>query len=152
MDDAATTTAASSEINTAPETATVDYVSPGTETATTSDMLGGIAVYQTSPQRLTMHRIEDHELELLVNISRPIMLTLAGVFGGGFLGLLPAAISAYQHVGSRNVTVSDLTSVLVCGACFVGVIVSGVISALAQKKASATIANIRGRVASPVGR
>jgi hypothetical protein len=135
-----------------PSDATTGDASPGTETATTSAMVGGIAVYQTSPQRLTMHRIEDHELELLINISRPIMLTLAGVFGGGFLGLLPAAILAYQHVNTQSVTASDLTSVLVCGACLVGVVVSGVISALAQRKASATIANIRSRVASPVGR
>jgi hypothetical protein len=45
-----------------------------------------IALLQTSPDAVTFHRIEDHELDALTNISRPLSLGVSTMALGTCLG------------------------------------------------------------------
>lgn len=49
-----------------------------------------IPLVQTSPDAITLHRIEEHELEAFMNIARPYSLAAATTAAGAFLGLRSA--------------------------------------------------------------
>lgn len=107
----------------------------------------GFRVLQTSPEVITFHRIEDHELELLTNMSRPIALALAGTTTGAFFGLLPVTVSAFGGESRSNL---DLLYVGLCFAAFALGAVFWPVAVRAQIKATGTLKRIRNRPTSVV--
>lgn len=104
-----------------------------------------IPIYETNPTGITLHRIEDHELEALTNISRPIALAVAGAAAGGLLGLVPGGFSAFDHLSSKSVTGGDMVTLLLCGGCAVAAVIAWPMAIMGQIKAATTLKAIRGR-------
>lgn len=77
------------------------------ETGTTP-VAATITVVQTVPSQITMHTIEDHELDKLTNISRPITLAVAGIAAGAFFSFLPACINSFGSLNSDRFGRDDL--------------------------------------------
>lgn len=102
-----------------------------------------INIVQTTPDTITFHRIQDHELELLTNISRPIALSLAGAVTGVFFAFVPATISAFQDVS--GVDAADMIYVGLCFAAFALAAVFWPVAIAAQKKTGKTLKDIRAR-------
>lgn len=104
-----------------------------------------IPIYETNPPSIMLHRIEDHELEALTNISRPIALALAGTATGGFLGLTPGAITAYARIGTTQFTVADFAAGILCAACVVLAALTWPSAIKGQLEANRAIKRIRER-------
>ena len=84
-----------------------------------------IRMVETSPNEIVFHRIEDHQLEYLTNISRPLTLAGAGAAVGAFFSLTPAAVEALGKVGTANLTIGGM---IYCLASTVALILSIVFS------------------------
>lgn len=109
--------------------------------------LGGtsLPIFETRPDRLTLHMVEDHQLEALTNMSRPISLALAGAATGGFLGLIPSAMVALHRVGTTDLTGADMASALICVGCIVCAVIAWPLAIKGQLAANRAIKNIRQR-------
>lgn len=105
----------------------------------------GLPIYETRPDRLTLHMIEDHQLDALTNISRPIALALAGAATGGFLGLAPATVTAMGRVGTTALTGADMASALICAGCIVGALITWPMAIKGQIAANDAVKSIRDR-------
>lgn len=77
-----------------------------------------IPVVQTSPEEITLHRIEDRELETMMGISRPYALAFGTMSVGAFLGLLPSVLAIWGRAdaGLSNV---DLMILMIAGGSLV---------------------------------
>lgn len=104
-----------------------------------------IAIYQTNPAAITLHTIEDHELESLTNISRPISLGVAGTATGGLLSFMTPAFAAYAHLNAHSITPSDFASVCIFIICTVLSAVAWPYAISGQIKARRMLKSIRGR-------
>src|SRR4051794_14807799 len=107
-----------------------------------------IPLMQTSPDVITLHRVEDHELETLMNISRPYSLAFSTMTMGAFLGLLPSVMAALDraHDGLTN---SELATIIVSAGCLFSALISGSYALRALIDANKAIKRIRARPASP---
>ncbi len=107
-----------------------------------------IALVQTSPDLITLHRIEDHELEDLMNIARPYSLALSTMSLGAFLGLLPSVLTVFDRApGGLGST--DLIIVIVAGACIAAGAISGAYAVKGLLDADRAIKRIRARPTTP---
>ena len=61
-----------------------------------------IKVFQTVPTSINVHMIEDHQLDTLANVSKPLPLAVAGVAAGAVLGLLPSLLAAVCAIGTAG--------------------------------------------------
>ncbi|WP_271068868.1 hypothetical protein [Caulobacter sp. NIBR1757] len=78
-------------------------------------------IFETRPDSITWHFIFDHELDKLVNISRPIALGLSTMLLGAFLGLLPSIADAvHLAVVHKPVGLFSLFLVAVGVGCLAG--------------------------------
>jgi hypothetical protein len=122
-------------------------------TAEAASSSAGISIQQTSPSFITVHRIEDHELEMLTNISRPISLAVSTMAIGACLGLLPSALVVVEKVRAGTAIIgSDLLTLCVCVGCGVAGIIIGLYAARGQYRAHQTVSVIRSRPTSPLTR
>ncbi len=110
-----------------------------------------IPVYESSPENIKLHIIEDHELEMLMNISRPVALGISCTMLGASLGLLPSVFGIIALVGKQKVvSLLDVVTVVICGVCFAIFIVTGLYAWQGQRRARKILAEIRARPLSPV--
>jgi hypothetical protein len=112
---------------------------------TVTDSAAGIALRKTSPEYVTFHLIEDYELEMITNISRPISLSLAGAALGGILGLSPNVVAAFGAASKATASSGDLITLCIWGGCVVGFVITGFLAAKGESQAAATKQNIRAR-------
>ena len=112
--------------------------------------LAGIDVLESRPANITLHRIEDHELELLMNISRPVALSVATTSVGVFVGLIPSTIQILKSASQqRPVSLDDLGILSAAIICRTIGIVTGFLAGKGQIQARRTLAAIRARPVHP---
>lgn len=116
----------------------VGELSPGAQT---------VPVYQTRPERLTLHAVEEHELQQMMNVTRPLTLAGAGAFAGGLLGAAPGAVSAIATVGSRVTTTADVVNIAIGFGCLVGLLICAPVAVKGQVDANRIMAAVRARQA-----
>lgn len=103
-------------------------------------------IYQTQPERLSWHVIEDHQLSQLTNISRPVVLGLTTTFLGAAIGFLIPAISAWERYGPNHVlSTTDLTTIIAFSCSVVATFVLGVFAVRGQLDAVKLVNEIRNR-------
>jgi hypothetical protein len=117
-------------------------------TAPVDTTLGAISLVQTRPDSITLHLIEDHELEAFMNVSRPYSLAAATTSLGGFLGLLPTVLNAFEHRAS-GITTTELVSVVVCAFCLATASVAGTYAVRGLIDANRALRRIRARPTFP---
>jgi hypothetical protein len=113
--------------------------------------VAGIELLESRPQNITLHRIEDHELEMLMNISQPAALAVSTTSIGVFLGLLPS-IQSIVSAASNHQALSSFNLILVAldAACLAVGVTTGVFAWRGQMQARRTLAAIRARPLSPM--
>lgn len=72
-----------------------------------------LQILETRPDAIICHMIQDHELDELANISRPIVLGLATCFIGVSLGTLAPLVDVIDGVGKRPSTIGDTVTIAV---------------------------------------
>jgi hypothetical protein len=103
-------------------------------------------ILQTRPEQLSWHVIEDHQLDQLTNISRPIILGLTTTFLGAAIGLLAPALLAWEHYGPTQVlSKSDLATMLAFCCSVVAALTFGFFAARGQMDAMKVVRAIRNR-------
>jgi hypothetical protein len=106
---------------------------------------------ETRPDSITWHMIWDHELDRLVNISRPITLGVATTLAGAFLGLLPSVAKTLEDASERApADLGDISLSLVAAACLAGAVVASFFAYRGQVDAFAVRENVRSRNIRPV--
>jgi hypothetical protein len=109
-----------------------------------------LPIFETRPEKLTLHMVEDHQLEALTNMSRPIALALAGASTGGFLGLIPSAMTAFHRVGTTDLTGADMAGALICVGCIVCAVIAWPLAIKGQIAANNAVKSIRDRSQHPI--
>ena len=104
-----------------------------------------IQIVQTVPSKIAMHTIEDHLLDKLTNVSRPIPLAIAGVAAGGILGLLPTLRQAAPAIGTAQFSGGDLLFVALASMLVPIAIYCGWIAYEGEREARRLVAEIRAR-------
>jgi len=114
--------------------------------------VAGIELLESRPKNITLHRVEDHELEMLMNISRPVALAVSTTSIGAFLGLLPSIQLIIDLVDSQQHALSSFDLILVAldAACLATGVATGVFAWRGQMQARRTLAAIRARPLSPM--
>jgi hypothetical protein len=126
----------------------------------------GIALMQTSPKSITFHRIENSELETLMNFARPVSLALSTAFLGATLGLLPSALPIWDTgkcdpsipavelaataACNHPITTSELIITSVWAVCLSATIIIGIYAAVGQCKVHKLKRKIRCRAPFPL--
>src|ERR1700691_5999480 len=106
--------------------------------------VSGIELLESRPRNITLHRIEDHELEMLMNISRPVALAVSTTSVGAFLGLLPSMQSTLASVNNhRPLSLFDLILVAIGAACLAVGMTTGVFAWRGQMQARRTVGALR---------
>jgi hypothetical protein len=108
----------------------------------------GIAIVETSPESITLHRIEDSELEVLMNVARPYALAFSTMSAGGFLGLIPS-IATIIEKADEGLKGSELITVGVGIACLVAALIFGTYAIRGLIDANRALARIRSRPKTP---
>jgi hypothetical protein len=103
-----------------------------------------IPIVQTSPDEITLHRIEEHELEAFMNIARPYSLAFATTAAGGFLGLLPGVLASLGHAGTGLKT-TELVEIGAAVFCLAIAIVTGIYAGQGLLDADRAIKRIKAR-------
>ncbi len=109
-----------------------------------------IRLVETSPTEIVFHRIEDHQLEQLTNISRPVTLAVSGAAVGAFFSLLPSAIDALGKVGTTQLTRGGMAYCLIDAVCFLAALIFGYSAAKGEVQAKDTVKAIRAREQRPI--
>lgn len=113
--------------------------------------LAGIAVLESGPENIKLHRIEDHELELMMNISRPIALAVSSATLGACLGLLPSVFAIVATVlKPASISLFDMVTVAICAVCFALFVTTGIAAIQGHRQANRLLAAIRSRPLSPL--
>ena len=103
-------------------------------------------IYQTQPERLSWHVIEDHQLSQLTNVSRPVVLGLTTTFLGAAVGLLIPAVSAWERYGPTHVlSMTDLATIIAFCCSVVATLFLGVFAVRGQLDAVSLVSEIRNR-------
>lgn len=113
---------------------------------------GGMAtinIVQTVPSQITMHTIENFELEKLTNISRPISLTLAGVSAGAFFSFLPSALASTNKLNTSAFGKADLFYVIVTAIAALAMVYLGIVASRGEYDARQMVKGIKGRKQRP---
>lgn len=108
-----------------------------------------IEVVQTIPTRITMHTIEDHQLTLLTNVSRPLTLAVTGILVGAFFSLLPGAVTAISHLNTKEFSTADMIYVSIDVLAFFGSLYFGTLAVRGEFEARKLVQDIRGRQQRP---
>jgi len=105
-----------------------------------------IPFYETEPDSITWHKIWDHELDNLTNVSRPLVSAGATTLLGAVLGLVPSLAEIYGKV-LRGATLGlvDLLVVGLGGACLAAGLVCAAFAIRAQLDAQSVKTKIRAR-------
>lgn len=74
---------------------------------------GGITFAVSVPPEIRMHLMHEHELKDLANMSRPIMLALAGMSGGALISLAPLAFDAFVKLSRGPIPALDVFVIVV---------------------------------------
>ena len=133
------------DVETATEPTAPPELPPGSENL----HLPGLPVNVTAPASITLHLIEDQELDKLTSVSRPLYLGLATTALGGALGLIPSILDALDRLAVNKVKVGDFVVLLTCGACVAVAISCGFVAAQALTDARVMKAEIRSRKLRP---
>lgn len=104
-----------------------------------------IALYERSPTDITFHRIEDHELEALTKLSRPLSMAVAGTATGGFLGLAVLVVGALDRVGTSQLAGTDITAIVLCAICLTVSCITWPIAIRGERRACNSVTRIRSR-------
>lgn len=104
-----------------------------------------IKLVETSPSEIVLHRIEDHQLESLTNVSRPLTLAVAGAAAGAFFSFLPLTVEAFSSFGTDNFTRGSLINCMIMTVSFVVLIFSGASAWKGEVKARDILKSIRKR-------
>jgi len=106
----------------------------------------GLRILETRPDSITWHIVWDHELEGLMNISRPISLGLSTMFIGAALGLLPAVIAAIAAASAaKPMAIDTLLLALTAAVCLAAGIACGCYAARGISDAKAIRKQVRER-------
>jgi hypothetical protein len=108
-----------------------------------------IAILRTNPDAITLHSIEDKELETLVNITRPYSLALCMLTAGGALGLLPSALDIMSGAG-KPLLQKHLILIATFSACVVATVILGCYAGRGLYDAHLAVKRIRERPTSPI--
>lgn len=101
---------------------------------------------ETRPESITWHMIFDHELDKLVNISRPITTATSTLLLGAMLGLLPSTLDIIQRAQTRdNIDVYDLALLGLAAICLAAGAVTAFYACRGQLDATAIRNAVRGR-------
>lgn len=109
-----------------------------------------IRLVETSPTEIIFHRIEDHQLEQLTNISRPLTLAVSGAAVGAFFSLLPSAIDALGKVGTAQLNRSGMAYCLIDALALLAAVIFGYSAAKGEVEAKKTVKTIRAREQRPI--
>ena len=109
-----------------------------------------VHVLQTREVEIRIHRIEDREFASLLNVSRPITLAVAGVSGGGVLGLLPSIMLGFDHLSAKTITASDVALMMAFTVCVAASVITWPLAVSGQIQARTLLRDIRSRQADPV--
>lgn len=113
--------------------------------------LAGIAVLESGPVNIKLHRIEDHELEMMMNISRPMSLAISSATLGAWLGLLPSVFVILSSVEqAKPVSLFDIRIVVIFAICLAVCAVTGISAVQGIRKANRLLSAIRSRPLSPL--
>lgn len=104
-----------------------------------------IQVVHTVPPKIRMHMIEDHQLSLIVNISKPLALAAFGACVGTFFSLLPSAIGSIDKLNTDEFGWSDLLFIVFDTLALVGTFSFGYLSYKGNEDAKRMVADIRSR-------
>ena len=101
---------------------------------------------ETRPTSITWHMIFDHELNTLVNISRPLTLGLATLLIGAALGLLPSVVESFSAAG-RGAVIATGGLIVLCTAalCLASGVVCGFFACRGQVDAHRIRNDVRSR-------
>ena len=78
-----------------------------------------LTILETSPTSITWHKIWDHELDSLTNISRPITSSLATTAIGAWIGLSPTLAATLTKIASgKPIDQLDAVNSALWVACF----------------------------------
>jgi hypothetical protein len=110
---------------------------------------GQIPLVQTSPEFITIHRIEENEFIVLMNISRPYSLGFGTMFLGASIGLLPALCDALGRA-PMGMKASDVIIVAATAASFAIGVVLSIFAGRAILDANRAISRIQNRPKVPV--
>lgn len=74
-----------------------------------------ITIYETGPDSLTWHKIWDHELTAITNVSGPIALSISTASAGAFLSLFGSAMKAAEAAqAGQPVPVDGISAIAIC--------------------------------------
>jgi hypothetical protein len=108
-----------------------------------------IDVIQTYPAQILVHTIEEHQLDKLVNISRPISLALGGLCGGALFSFLPSALGSGKLLGTPAFGPVDLFYIIVAILAFIGMMAFGFFAIRGEKDARKLVESIKSRQKKP---
>ena len=136
-----------------------DAADPGTGEDTARSVLtdvhegrvSGIEILESRPKNITLHSIEDHELEMLMNISSTVALSICTLAIGAFIGLLPSSFQVLGQVGHQlTVSYYEVALLVLDAICLATGAATGVFAFRGQRQASRTLTAIRARPRSPI--
>lgn len=115
----------------------------------TSSTAGTIKFEATFPDHVRLHMLEDHQLDQLANVQRPISLAIAGVAAGAFVSLLPSALGSVATLGKAFGGV-ELAYVLLDVVTLLVGIFAGIVAWRAERDVQGLLKDIRGRGSRPI--
>lgn len=121
-----------------------------TPTGAPTPSVSTMQVFQTLPDSISVHTIEDHQLEALTNVSKPLPLAVAGVAAGGVLGLAPSLISALRALDTGQFGMEQAIYVALAAMLLPAAIFFGISAWQGDRKARRLIAGIRARTKRPM--
>lgn len=104
-----------------------------------------IDVVQTVPAQITMHTIENHQLDKLVNISRPISLSFSGVSIGVFFSFFPSCLDSLDKIGTGDFGPKQLAYFGILIAALIIGLVTTFFALKGEADARTMVTEIRGR-------
>lgn len=104
-----------------------------------------IEIVQTVPTRIMMHTIDDHQLNALTNVSRPLTLAGAGATFGAGIGLLPSVFAGLHRVGTTSFQPEDLACIVLDAIFLIATVYFGWRAYAGERDARRMVKDIKGR-------
>lgn len=112
---------------------------------------GELTLLQSSQPFVKFHRIEDRELEMMLNTSAPLAFGVSTTALGALLGLAPAMIPIIVKASASGILdVSDTFVIVLTAVCGTTAIIMGIRARRNWISAKTILKDIRGRPSVPL--